>query len=398
VPKPDDIMNDEVTDSFGATRQRRAATDGVRPSARLSPMTTSPRYGKASTDRNRRSRSAFCGCLLGGAVGDALGAPIEFASLAEICTRHGPSGVTDLVDGCWPAGSITDDTQMTLFTAEALIRGKHRFLDQGLASASGMARPSYLRWLATQGETVGADVKTGWLVTVPGLHARRAPCNTCLSALLAGGHGTPANPRNDSKGCGGVMRIAPVGLALDEPFRTASEFAAVTHGHPTGHLAAAYLAQLVRELSRGADLRDAALHATRPLHAAKGSEETLRAVKGALLLATHARGTAEEVESLGGGWVAEEALAIGLFCALVARDFEHGVLLAANHGGDSDSTGSIAGNLLGLLVGEEGIPDRWLRRLELRDVITRVADDLWTCFGETAAPEASADVEKYPPY
>jgi ADP-ribosyl-[dinitrogen reductase] hydrolase len=74
------------------------------------------------------------------------------------------------------------------------------------------------------------------------------------------------------------------------------------------------------------------------------------------------------------------------------------VLLAVNHGGDSDSTGSIAGNLLGLLVGEEGIPDRWLRRLELREVITQVADDLWTCFGDVATPEASADVEKYPPY
>ena len=121
-------------------------------------------------------------------------------------------------------------------------------------------------------------------------------------------------------------------------------------------------------------------------------------VKGALSLAAHARGTPEEVESLDGGWVAEEALAIGLFCALVARDFEHGVLLAANHGGDSDSTGSIAGNLLGLLGGEEGIPDRRLRRLELREVIAQVADDLWACFGDTATPEAGADVEKYPPY
>jgi len=102
------------------------------------------------------------------------------------------------------------------------------------------------------------------------------------------------------------------------------------------------------------------------------------------------------VEALGEGWIAEEALAIGLFCALVARDFEHGVLLAVNHGGDSDSTGSIAGNLLGLVYGEAGIPDRWLRRLELREVVAQVADDLWDCFGDPAKPRAEADLGRYP--
>ena len=170
----------------------------------------------ATPPLDRRSRTAFRGCLLGGAVGDALGAPVEFESIAEIRARHGPSGITDLVDGAWPAGSITDDTQMTLFSAEALIRGKHRFLERGIASAAAMARLSYLRWLATQGEQVAEDVRTGWLVNVPGLHARRAPRNTCLAALAAGGRGRPDHPVNGSKGCGGVMRVAPVGLALEE--------------------------------------------------------------------------------------------------------------------------------------------------------------------------------------
>ena len=70
--------------------------------------------------------SHFRGCLLGGAVGDALGAPIEFMGLEEIRSRFGPRGVTDLTDGVWPAGSITDDTQMTLFTAEGLLRAQVR--------------------------------------------------------------------------------------------------------------------------------------------------------------------------------------------------------------------------------------------------------------------------------
>ncbi len=86
--------------------------------------------------------------------------------------------------------------------------------------------------------------------------------------------------------------------------------------------------------------------------------------------------TAERVETLGAGWVAEEALAIALYCALVARDYEHGVRLAVNHSGDSDSTGSMAGNVLGVMRGLGQVPPRWLAQLELRDVITTIASDV----------------------
>jgi ADP-ribosylglycohydrolase len=210
--------------------------------------------------------------------------------------------------------------------------------------------------------------------------------------------GTLARPINDSKGCGGVMRVAPVGLArFHDPFAIGCEIAAITHGHPSGHLAAGYLALVVSELSRGAELREACHRALRPLTTARGHEETLAAVEGALRLAAEGNPSVQAVESLGEGWVAEEALAIGLYCALVAKDFAHGVLLAANHGGDSDSTGSIAGNLLGLVVGEHGIPAHWLEQLELRDVIASVADDLWAHFGPEERGDCEDDLDRYPP-
>lgn len=67
-------------------------------------------------------RARFRGCMLAGAVGDALGGPIEFLSIEKIRARYGSSGITGMVDGHWPAGSITDDTQMTLFTGEGVLR------------------------------------------------------------------------------------------------------------------------------------------------------------------------------------------------------------------------------------------------------------------------------------
>jgi ADP-ribosylglycohydrolase len=118
-------------------------------------------------------------------------------------------------------------------------------------------------------------------------------------------------------------------------------------------------------------------------------------------LAAGSAGSPEEVERLGGGWTAAEAVAIAVYCALVARDFAHGVRLAVNHSGDSDTTGSLTGSLLGLLHGEAAIPAAWLEVLELREVIGEVAKDLWWHFAaEPPAPCAGGgdcgQLRKYP--
>jgi ADP-ribosylglycohydrolase len=87
----------------------------------------------------------------------------------------------------------------------------------------------------------------------------------------------------------------------------------------------------------------------------------------------------EAIARLGQGRVGEEALAISIYSALVARSFEQGVLMAVNHDGDSDSTGSITGNLLGAMYGVKALPSAWLGPLELREVIEEMAEDLYDC-------------------
>jgi len=322
------------------------------------------------------------GCLLGGAVGDALGAPVEFSSLAEIRARYGPQGIQDLVPAYGVLGAITDDTQMTLFTAEGLLQALRHRRERGPWDPPVLVYHAYLRWLETQGVKPPyphREAREGVLLGLPALHASRAPGNTCLSALRSGFMGTPAAPLNDSKGCGGVMHAAPAGLiAAGDPFALGCEVAAITHGHPTGYLAAGFLAAAVASLAAGASLRDAVAIARaglirRPRHA-----ECLAAVDEAIHLAREAPATPETVERLGAGWVAEEALAIAVFAALATEEFERGVVLAVNHSGDSDSTGAITGNILGTLLGPESIPARWLDRLELRDETAWLARALAT--------------------
>lgn len=332
----------------------------------------------------------FSGCLLGGAVGDALGAPVEFMKRATILRRFGPEGITEFAPAYGGLGSITDDTQMTLFTAEGLLRGWVRSCAQGSTNYSEVVAHAYLRWLLTQGKRPSCNIdyheeEPGWLFRQPELHNRRAPGTTCLAALSA--MKTPGEPaRNDSKGCGGVMRVAPVGLfiwrqglneSLQAAFRLGTTLAGLTHGHPTGTLPGGVLAGMIFALTDGASLREA-LAAVKPLLIAEPShEETLRAIEMAEALAASRLPSEDAIAKLGQGWIAEEALAISIYCALVARDFRHGVILAVNHDGDSDSTGAITGNLLGALHGAKAIPNDWLAGLELRGAITEIAGDLY---------------------
>lgn len=331
--------------------------------------------------------NVFRGCLLGGAVGDALGASVEFMKRAEILQKFGPEGITNYAPAYGGLGTITDDTQMTLFTAEGLLRAWVRRCRKGVTTYTGVTAGAYLRWLHTQGERPDKNISfesepSGWLIQQRPLHHRRAPGKTCRSALRAMQTlGEPAC--NDSKGCGGVMRIAPVGLfaqRLDEPTRNTfllgSKLAGLTHGHPTGKLSSGVQAVLIQELAGGTSLHEALATSKAILRTEPDHEETLRAIERAEELGDSGLPHAQAIARLGGGWIAEEALAIAIYCVRVARDFRHGVILAVNHDGDSDSTGSIAGNLLGAMYGMDAIPDEWLVSLELRDVITEVADDL----------------------
>lgn len=324
------------------------------------------------------------GCLLAGACGDALGAPVEFMRLAEIRARYGENGISDLGPSAW---QITDDTQMTLFTAEGLIRAVQRGRERGIWHLPSIVHDSYLRWLAAQGLTSrhpGFSSAPGqsWLCGLPAMNAQRAPGNTCLSALMSDRMGTIKEPINGSKGCGGVMRVSPVGLVFQgrRAFAVGAECAAITHGHPSGYLSAGALAMMVAELMEGAELPAAIATARSELANWGGHEETLAALDAGVGLAKEGRPRPEDLETLGGGWVGEEALAIAVCAALAATDLPDGLRLAANHSGDTDSTAAIAGNLLGTLHGVDGIPPEWLEVLEIRDAIERLGHELAAAF------------------
>ncbi|TVT56821.1 ADP-ribosylglycohydrolase family protein [Amycolatopsis rhizosphaerae] len=336
------------------------------------------------------------GSVLAGAVADALGAPIENDTIERIRERTTPAGLVDFIPAYDGIGTITDDTQMTLFTCDAMIRANIARRTGRPSDVHHELQLAYQRWLHTQGtswERARGPRETserpgGWLLDHRELFHRRAPGATCFFALKeyarTGERATFTHTVNNSKGCGGVMRAAPVALWSEDPaevFAVGAASAALTHSHPSGYLPAGAFAVIVGQLVRGGELGAAIDLARHLLRGWDGHEETVACLEQALRLAEQGPPTPEKVASLGGGNVGETALAIGVYSVLSTQDLSSAQLVAINHNGDSDSTGSIAGNIAGAIYGEQALHRPWLDRLELREVISTMADDALTEFG-----------------
>ena len=350
------------------------------------------------------------GCMVGGAVGDALGYTVEFKSWTQIRNKYGPEGIRAYELGPGGVALISDDTQMSLFTAAGILLGMTRGAMRGIMGRiDTYCHWTYLDWLHTQRwHSRKEDARTdSWLMDVPELYSLRAPGNTCLSALRTLEDG--GRPDNDSCGCGGVMRTAPMALltyvheyALGNTLycdMCAAEAARLTHKHPLGFIPSAVLNHLLTEILKTDDHRTTDLQTLveRSLEALPGivSEEdggktygelwprhieTQKAlILKAMDLAHRDTPDPQAIESIGGGWTGHEALAIAIYSAVKHQDsFEEAVISAVNHSGDSDSTGAICGNIMGCLLGREAIPAKFTDRLELKDVLEEMAHDLWT--------------------
>ena len=146
-------------------------------------------------------------------------------------------------------GIISDDTQMTLFTANGLIWRETRGSLRGIAPLpTDAVYEAYLDWLDTQNNTNNHSIKISWIKNIKELNIARAPGNTCISALSSGKKGTIKEPINDSKGCGGIMRVAPIGLYMnnsENAGRFAAEVSAITHGHPLGNIPSYVFATMI---------------------------------------------------------------------------------------------------------------------------------------------------------
>ncbi|MFQ5778027.1 MAG: ADP-ribosylglycohydrolase family protein [Terriglobia bacterium] len=304
-------------------------------------------------------REQYVGCLVGLAVGDALGYPVEGMSLAGIRREYGPAGIEDFVSGRgYPPGSYSDDTQLSLAVARALLAAGRQPIEELMQA---MAR-EFVAWF--RGPEVG-----------------RGPGMTTLAACANLAHGVPWSKSGirESKGCGAAMRVAPIGLYYfrdPEQLRHVAAYSSlITHAHPTGVAGAVVNAYAVERavekvplgglldelIGIAASLSDEMAAALVKVKACDGWEPPLAFAR------------------FGETGSAEEVFASALFCFLrTPEDFRATVLAAANSSGDSDSIAAMAGALSGAYNGLGAIPEKWQRTVENRTELEHLASELFT--------------------
>jgi ADP-ribosylglycohydrolase len=306
--------------------------------------------------------------LLGLALGDALGWPVEFMSRPEILVKYGRLGIQAPPD---PA-LYTDDTQMTVAVAEALIEAGHRDMDVLM----GAVARNFIGWKADP--------------TTP----RRAPGATSIRGVNALERGAPWREAGvrDSKGCGSCMRVAAVGYIYQhEPGRLQSVARAqgvLTHRHPTSDAACIGAAYLIKLALDGVDPAE---YPRRLLKFTGGYapefDAAIERVETSLEWPDAEAAMNAIGPTRGGGWIAEEAVALALFCVMRhPSDYVAAVRLGANISGDSDSVASIAGGILGARLGTLALPSDWVERLEDRERLMALAERLAHKKSELLAP------------
>lgn len=270
------------------------------------------------TDVRARARAAF----LGVALGDALGATLEFLLPSEIRAKYGVH--REIIGGGWlhlKPGRVTDDTEMSVCIAQALD-------EAGGWSLTGIA-DAFARWMTKSPTDVGSTVRQGirgWMLQ------RRLE--------------TP--PNEWDAGNGAAMRMLPVALfTAGDPellARCAVEQAHVTHNHPLSDAACVALGRMVHLALFRAPLSE------------------LRAEADALV-AAHPKFVFEPYRGNASGYIVDTMQTV-FHHFFATSSFEECVVAAVNQGHDSDTTGAIAGMLAGAFYGPEALPRRWLRKLD----------------------------------
>lgn len=307
-------------------------------------------------------RDKFLGAMYGLAIGDALGFPVEFLGLEEIREKFGPEGVTDFIKmfNELPLGAYSDDTQMTLATANGLITAGHLDLDRRMDAITD----EYISWRFSP-------------------ENNRAPGTTCTTGVdnMNDGIHWSMSGIPDSDGCGAAMRTAAIGLyflSLSDIRKTAYAASKCTHAGEAdimAGIATAYLTSRALMNEEPSKMVEGLIKLGRSgIGHSDEFVEQIEQVKGVL----DYKNTDNAINELGQGWNGKEAVAIGLYCFLKnPENYEKTVLMAANTDGDSDSLASIAGAISGAYNGINGIPQEWITNVENSPLIWETANKLY---------------------
>ncbi len=338
----------------------------------------------------KRSKAYFRGCLLGGAIGDALSFPRLFLNADTLAAWTADGRLTDLIcNDTVEKALISDETQLTIFTADGMIWADRRAHERGVYAYIPSVFYSYQKWYYTQtGHFADAEYEflaDSSILRWEELYARRVEQSASLDALRLstnGKNGTFTNRPNAARTCGPLVRSAPIAMYFADnvpmAYKIGCRQAALTHGAPEVWYASGFVAAMIAGILEGQELPEAAENALRLVRNEEGAEPAAAAVRSAVLSAL--RENLEEnafYETIEEPDAAVSTLAIALFAAFRhPDDFEAAAVSAANARIEPNAAAALTGQLLGACLGSLEIPYRWIRKVELSDLLVFQADEL----------------------
>lgn len=345
--------------------------------------------------------SQYRGCLLGLAVGDAMGLAVDKKSYEEICRDYGPNGLLgyDLTGG---NAEVSSYTQIAAFSCNGLLLSVTR----GRVEGNGIPYARYIavamdEWCQTQRYARFPNKMRCWVSHVEQLRRRKCLDARTLDVLSRGAMGSIASPASKLDTPGALTAAVPVGLffypermEIPQVGLLGAQALALTHGDPATFLCGAVLAYVIAGIIQDRDvpLEDHFTNAAQAVGYQFGRKfpQANRLKELVERVVAKAAAPGEDpgavMETLGCD-TCERALLGAMYAALVCRgDFDRAMILAVNHSGRSAAVGAVTGAVLGAYLGEEALPDFYLESLEPASVLSTLAEDLvYACPREFAA-------------
>ena len=333
----------------------------------------------------------FRGCLLGMAVGDAMGAAVEKKTIEEICEAYGPAGLLgyDTVNGL---AEITSYTQVAAFAVNGLLLAVSRGQSHDAMAYVTMAMRE---WASVQNLPRAPQRRNCWLSAVPAFRRRKNMDPRTLDALTRDVLGTPKKPSNQAEGPGSLTTAVAMGLYF-HPERMqfheigilGAQAVALTHGDPMTFLSGSVLAYVIAAILHDpeSDLESHFRLAAQTVadQFSKEYPQALALQKKLLAVMEKAKDPqadhVQNMESIGCNTGAG-VLAGAMYAVLAGRgDFDTSAIIAVNHSGKSAAVGAVTGAILGASLGETSLPEFYLECLESERMLPELATDLWHCF------------------
>ena len=338
----------------------------------------------------------LCGCLLGMAVGDAMGAAVEKKTYDEICETYGPAGLLgyDTVNGL---AEITSYTQVAAFALNGLLLAISRGQSH---EAMGYVTLALKEWCGVQHMPRDPKWRNCWLGKVSAFRRRKNMDPRTLDALTRDVLGSPKKPSNQAEGPGSLPAAVAVGLyfhpermQFHEIGLLGAQAVALTHGDPMTFLSGSVLAYVIAAVLHDPerDLEDHFRMAAQTVADQFGKEfpQALQLRKKLLAALDRAKDPkacyVQEMENIGCGTAA--GVLAGAMYAVVAGggDFDASAIIAVNHSGKSAAVGAIVGAILGARMGKDALPEFYLECLESAQVMEELTADLWQCYERSGA-------------